>query len=585
VVYKIAVDGPNGAGGNVTLRWAQASAPLPDLVVLGATANPVVSTETFSASSCAVVEGLVQAGTRRIIRFNTQTANLGTADLLLGNPANNPLFEYAACHGHYHFHNYMAYRLRDTNGVAVAFGQKIGFCILDVAKVDPNAPAVSSPFTCTFQGIHRGWSDIYDHTLDGQWVDITGVPNGNYVLELEVNPAGTLQETDYSKNITYVPISIGGTATAPLNDNFATAQLLVGGSPSTTGSTLNATKQTGEPNHAGNAGGHSVWYQWTALATKSVIVDTVGSSFDTLLAVYTGSSVGALTLVASNDDIGNPTNLQSRVTFNAVAGTVYRIAVDGYNGAVGSLVLTLNQTIDNDNFAACSFEGGTVGSVYGTDVGANKEPGEPNHAGNSGGHSIWYCWTAPLNGSVTFDTLGSTFDTLLAVYTGDTLANLSLVASNDDVSASIKQSQLTFNAIGTTMYHIAIDGYNGASGNVTLHWNLVPSAAAPPLLAGSPAKAPANRPTLTGGISSQGEFQLFLTGAAQQRYRLEMSEDLIHWMALPDPVVATNGRAILTEKAAVPAHQAPASDTLAPGPGGRLDSKARFYRAILLAPD
>ena len=67
--------------------------------------------------------------------------------------------------------------------------------------------------------------------------------------------------------------------------------------------------------------------------------DTHGSNFDTLLAVYTGSSVGSLTLVASNDDENPPTIVSSKVTFTAQAGTAYQIAVDGFAGDSGTIVL------------------------------------------------------------------------------------------------------------------------------------------------------------------------------------------------------------------------------------------------------
>jgi hypothetical protein len=63
-----------------------------------------------------------------------------------------------------------------------------------------------------------------------------------------------------------------------------------------------STKQAGEPDH-GQCRGRSIWYQWTAPSTGVFTIHTVGSNFDTLLGVYTGTSVEALTLVASNDDI------------------------------------------------------------------------------------------------------------------------------------------------------------------------------------------------------------------------------------------------------------------------------------------
>jgi hypothetical protein len=71
-------------------------------------------------------------------------------------------------------------------------------------------------------------------------------------------------------------------------------------------------------------------------------MDTLGSSFDTLLAVYTGTSVSALTAVASNDDSPAGGTVTSKVSFAATAGRQYQIAVDGYQGASGSITFHLN---------------------------------------------------------------------------------------------------------------------------------------------------------------------------------------------------------------------------------------------------
>jgi hypothetical protein len=581
-VYHIAVDGANGANGNLTLRWAQATTPLPDLSIVGSAVNPYISTETFSPSSCAVMEGLIQAGTRRLIRFDTETENSGTTSLYFGDPSTNSLFVWAPCHAHFHFQNYMSYRLRNSSGALVAVGLKVGFCILDVFRWDPNS-ASSALYTCNNQGIQRGWGDLYDHTLDGQWIDTTGLPDGNYTMELEANPLGIIQEANYGNNLTTVPISIGNPTAPPLNDNFASAQTLLGGFASTVGFTPNATKQAGEPNHAGNAGGHSVWYQWTAVSTKSVTIDTLSSSFNTLLAVYTGSSLSGLTVVASNDDIG-PGVLQSRVTFPATAGTVYNIAVDGYNGASGNLVLTLNQTIQNDNFANAEFIGGVSGLVHGSTSGATKEAGEPNHAGNAGGHSIWYAWTAPVDGIATFDTIGSSFNTLLAAYTGGSLATLVPVASNDDISASNTLSRITFSAIGLSRYYLAIDGYNGDSGDSTMNWSLTATGvAAPPYLANQPS-------VLTYKFLSDGEFQLTVNGKPQQQYLIQRSDDLANWSTLAPTLADPNGHAYFIDKGGP--HGILRSGIIDPicGPDGQTGiatapRSTRFYRAIALNPN
>jgi len=125
------------------------------------------------------------------------------------------------------------------------------------------------------------------------------------------------------------------------NDNFADALTLNGPSVQTTGSNVGATKQAREPNHAGSAGGHSVWWKWTAPATGAVSVSTAGSSFTTLLAIYTGTSVSALTAVASNN--AGSSSATSALAFNAIAGTTYMIAVDGFLGTTGTINLSLAQ--------------------------------------------------------------------------------------------------------------------------------------------------------------------------------------------------------------------------------------------------
>jgi hypothetical protein len=125
----------------------------------------------------------------------------------------------------------------------------------------------------------------------------------------------------------------------PPNDNFSGAFAFSGSSVSATGTNVNATKETGEPNHGGDAGGKSAWWSWTAPSSGDVVIDTNGSSFDTLLGVYTGSAVNALALVAGDNNSGP--NLTSRVSFAAIAGVTYNIAVDGTGGASGNITLNL----------------------------------------------------------------------------------------------------------------------------------------------------------------------------------------------------------------------------------------------------
>jgi hypothetical protein len=264
----------------------------------------------------------------------------------------------------------------------------------------------------------------------------------------------------------------------PANDDFADRITVAGTSGSTTGTNVQATKELGEPNHAGSAGGASVWWSWTAPASGWVRFDTVGSDFDTVLAVYTGSAVNALTHIASNDD---HEGLASRVTFYANSGTAYRIAVDGWGGNAGSITLRWGAPLPpvNDDFANSGYLWGGSGSATGLNVGATLQAGEPVQ-GSPGGRSVWWTWTAPATGWVAFDTDGSDFDTLLGVYTGSAVNALTYVAWNDDAAGIYPRSYVVFAAVLGVSYRIVVDGYYGAHGNVRLNWGATAAPTAAP---------------------------------------------------------------------------------------------------------
>ena len=123
-----------------------------------------------------------------------------------------------------------------------------------------------------------------------------------------------------------------------LVDTFTNRTQITTASGVALGDNMEATRESGETYHAGKFGNHSVWLRWLAPANGIASVATRGSTFDTLLGVYTGTSVDSLTEVASDEDRGG--FLSSHASFNAVAGVEYTIAIDGYAAAAGSIVLT-----------------------------------------------------------------------------------------------------------------------------------------------------------------------------------------------------------------------------------------------------
>jgi hypothetical protein len=269
-------------------------------------------------------------------------------------------------------------------------------------------------------------------------------------------------------------------AAAPSNDAFASAQPLAGAQGSVAGSTVDATRETGEPWHAGGNGSRSVWFRWTAPASGQVAFDTLTTTFDTALAVYTGSAVNALTWVASNHR-WDSTGTGSRLRFAAVAGTTYRIAVDTYfSGDSGAFTLRWTPVAvpANDDLAAAQAISGETGTVHGDNTEASSESYEPWHAGSTAAASLWYRWTAPVTGDVSFDTVGASFDTVLAVYTPITVPQypLNRVAENDDAWSDQTGSRIHLRATAGTTYFIAVDGRNAGfnranTGAFDLRWS------------------------------------------------------------------------------------------------------------------
>jgi hypothetical protein len=133
-------------------------------------------------------------------------------------------------------------------------------------------------------------------------------------------------------------VRLNWVAGTPANDSFAAAVALNGSAGVVNGFNDFATKESGEPNHAGRVCTNSVWYRWSPPASGVATISLDGSLFDTLLAVYTGTAVGSLTVVATNDNFAG--TFQSQVRFIAQQGVTYRIAVDGPSSIQGPLTLT-----------------------------------------------------------------------------------------------------------------------------------------------------------------------------------------------------------------------------------------------------
>ncbi|NBS07130.1 MAG: hypothetical protein EBS69_06995 [Verrucomicrobia bacterium] len=257
---------------------------------------------------------------------------------------------------------------------------------------------------------------------------------------------------------------------APSNDNFDKATIVYGQTESISTSNRGSGREKGEPKHTGAQGGGSLWWKIQPRTSGYLTIDTVGSSIDTLISLYTGTSVTGLTDVIGNDDIST-TVKQSRISRFAVQpGEIYMLAVDGKNRARGSIRLNFNLEAGAlyDNFSDAKPVNANSWSDSRSNATYSSESGEPSHAGvGAASKSVWYLWTPQVTGTATVTTSGSQLDTRLGVYLGRTLGTLREVTSNDN-DAGRKSSKVTFGVRAGENYAIALDGKNGASGNFTI---------------------------------------------------------------------------------------------------------------------
>ena len=133
---------------------------------------------------------------------------------------------------------------------------------------------------------------------------------------------------------------------------------------------------------------------------------------------------------------------------------------------------------------------------------------------------VWWTWHAPRSGPVRIQTAGSSFDTLLAVYTGTAISNLALVASNDDTNGLLT-SEVAFSAQAGTNYQIVVDGFDGASGSIVFTIIVDPPRLCLPL-------------TVVGN-----QVQMCIAGEIGRTYTVEASPDLLNWTLIAAPLNST----------------------------------------------
>ncbi len=225
------------------------------------------------------------------------------------------------------------------------------------------------------------------------------------------------------------------------------------------------------------------------ITTIALVVPTLSSAAPTehSYIVLLDDSVNLRQTVAAEEQAGNDVT-KTFGQINSFVVTLTAAEATALRADDATLIVERNKPVylfdqaaalvaGNDAFAAATTITSSAGSIAGTTVGATRETGEPRPSTEpgteyDGSASIWYAWTAPANGMLTINTATSSFDTLLALYTGDLVASLTRIADNDDFGVT-RQSQVSAPVTAGITYRIAIDGYDGSTGTTTLGWSFV----------------------------------------------------------------------------------------------------------------
>jgi len=320
-----------------------------------------------------------------------------------------------------HINGPLGVNLTPTNGASYNFGQSV--------RLDAVGGGGTSPHTVSFYT-----NDQLVGLLNSPpfTTNLGLLPVGSYTSYVHIADSSIPipQQADSTTNVfTIRPNPLAVILTSPINDLTVTAGLLLA---------LAATATVGAPVTVSNVqfyfDGASAGVDGTAPYSVSVANPAVGNH-----TVY----------AAGTDSLGR----------KSYSDTNHVTVVSGAPGS-------------NNHFTNAIPLNGLFVTTTGNNVGATRESGEPAHGGFGGTHSVWWTWTAPDNGLTTIDTFGSTFDTLLGVYVGNAVNQLTTIAGNDDYFSGnffSAQSLVQFNATAGTAYRIAVDGYGGSSGSITLH--------------------------------------------------------------------------------------------------------------------
>lgn len=329
-------------------------------------------------------------------------------------------------------------------GASVATLYVNGFFLADEARSGGNYSIASD----IWLGSHYDFSNMY-----------TGTISDAFIVE------SVLTQQDFYK------IWRNGNrfAASPAYDNFSEARVITGAS-GTVNMTITAAAglEPSEPDTGvtGIESPTSVWLKYVPTTSDSWRFDSLGMNHEFHL--FSGTSLGSLTPIG-----GYSAFPDNSIDFSLTSGTTYYIRLAGYQDEIGTITFNWDLTPDppaNDDWAnAQTINVATSGTTSGTNEAATTEMDEPTPTSGSA-ETTWFKFTADATGNITLDTNGSGTDTNIDVYTGSSLAALSLIASDDESGSGPGESLVTFAVTNGTTYYVQMSDWEGGT-TYTLNWS------------------------------------------------------------------------------------------------------------------
>jgi subtilisin-like proprotein convertase family protein len=443
------------------------------------------ASETRSFLHGSYVDTTSQPG-RELLRFSTAVANIGQGAMELrggsvlpngnqqvyqrvfeeGGSFNESLvgeFTYHPEHQHIHFDDYAVYNLRqalvnDGVGEIVASGGKVSFCLLDVTRYTPSAPSARYTNCGQNQGISVGWADVYDDNLPDQWIDVTDVADGEYWLEVDVDPEDRLRESNETNNIARVRVSVG--AGGELGDRFEANDTIA------TATNLGTAGNRTENDLSIHAPGNDDYFHMQINRAGTLDIAIAFSHEQGDLDAELLDSEGDVVATSSSTDDGE------EISHIVAPGETYYLRVFEYDGLINP---HYDLTIDGPDARSGDRFEPNDGFNTATDLGQLGDRAEHDLSIQATGDGDYYRFTAAANGTldVSLNFMHALGDLSMGLFNAaqQPIAESSTATDIEQLSASVTSGATYYlRVVGTDGatnedYSLTFDGPGGAVGD------------------------------------------------------------------------------------------------------------------------